>query len=164
MSDKRPLAEGTEPKEEPNTKKSKVDDAKKATSATEPENGTPDTTIPAPPKKILPPPTLPVVDLKLDPLEAKASTSKTLEKLSLPNLILFGLHSTVNKTNLETFLQQFGTVKTLEIKMAFSSKYALVEFEALDVAQATMETLQGRKLLGKLLVVKETPKPSPSLR
>lgn len=137
MSDKRPAPT---PAEEPSAdaKKPKLQDAKAAETA----------------KQKVPPPALPAVDLKLDPEEDEPSPASKHEQLTTANIILFGLHPLANQTNLKKFLQPYGALKKLQVKMAFSSKYGLVEFETLDDAQATLEKLNGRKILGKQLVVK----------
>jgi RNA recognition motif-containing protein len=97
----------------------------------------------------------PELVLQLDEPDGKPSQPKESQKeLTTCTIVVFGLHPRISKEPLETFLQEFGTIKLLNLKRAFGSSYCQCEFETIAHAQTAFEALNERKLMGKQLFVK----------
>ena len=97
-------------------------------------------------------------DKKDEDKKAATTTSKQVEvkreKLSANALVIFGLHPIVKKDEMEKILGEFGKVERLEIRRAFASVYCFCDYQTNEEAKKAIETLNGKEVHGKRLIVK----------
>jgi RNA recognition motif. (a.k.a. RRM, RBD, or RNP domain) len=90
-------------------------------------------------------------------LDAPPTSENTDDaKIDSPNIILFGLHPLVKESPLRKMCEQYGTVQTIAVKSAFSSRYGHVEFATVDQAKKAYNALNGASLLQKQILVQPT--------
>jgi len=98
-------------------------------------------------------------DLQLDePEEGDKEEEDTSANVKTPIIVIFGLPVILPPSKaddkLHKFLSKYGTIKTMNLKTAFASRYCSCEYEEVADAQKASKAINGRKLMGKTLFVK----------
>lgn len=77
----------------------------------------------------------------------------TVDKITNPSLILFGLHPLIKEGPLKKTLQQFGNVESMTVRSAFASRYGSVTFSTTAEAQSAYKALNGFSIFHKKMLV-----------
>jgi hypothetical protein len=93
---------------------------------------------------------------------SSATTATTTETLTNASIVIFGLHPGITTPRLSKFLEHYGTIKVIDVKMAFASRYGICTFTDVSSAQKAMDAIHGRSILGRTIMVRPGQSSQPS--